>query len=151
MKSLILFFAIIFTFQMNSQYKKPNDPLAHTYSIVARDGKTGEMAVAVQSHWFSVGTAVSWGEAGVGVVATQSFTNKSFGMRGLQLMKEGKSPKEAMNILLSNDDGKEFRQLAILDKQGRVATQSFVNKSFGVRGLDCCNKENLRARLWIYC
>jgi len=57
------------------------DPLAHTFSIVARDPKTGEMAVAVQSHWFSVGTSVSWGEAGVGVVATQSFTNKSFGWR----------------------------------------------------------------------
>ena len=61
------------------------DPLAHTFSIVARDPKTGEMAVAVQSHWFSVGTSVSWGEAGVGVVATQSFTNKSFGLRGLGL------------------------------------------------------------------
>ncbi|HET8803016.1 MAG TPA: DUF1028 domain-containing protein [Aequorivita sp.] len=103
---------------------KPNDPLAHTFSIVARDAKTGEMAVAVQSHWFSVGTGVSWGEAGVGVVATQSFTNKSFGLRGLELLKEGKTPQEALNILLSDDDGRDFRQVAILDKQGRVATHT---------------------------
>lgn len=82
------------------------------------------MAVAVQSHWFSVGTSVSWGEAGVGVVATQSFINKSFGPRGLDLLKQGKSPQEALDILLSDDAGKEFRQVAILDKQGRVATHT---------------------------
>lgn len=108
----------------SAQSQKPSDPLAHTYSIVARDPNTGEMAVAVQSHWFSVGTAVSWGEAGVGVVATQSFTNKSFGLRGLALLKEGKSPQEALDILLSDDEGKEFRQVAILDAQGRVATHT---------------------------
>lgn len=119
--------ALIFTiicFSASAQNQKPSDPLAHTYSIVARDAKTGEMAVAVQSHWFSVGTAVSWGEAGVGVVATQSFTNKSFGLRGLELLKEGKSPQEALDILLSDDEGKEFRQVAILDTKGRVATHT---------------------------
>lgn len=121
---LQIIFITILCFQMHSQTEKPNDPLAHTYSIVARDAKTGEMAVAVQSHWFSVGTAVSWGEPGVGVVATQSFTNKSFGIRGLELLKQGKSPQEAMDILLSDDAGKEFRQVAILDKQGRVATHT---------------------------
>ena len=77
---LVIIMAISVTFNSNSQTVKPNDPLAHTYSIVARDAKTGEMAVAVQSHWFSVGTAVSWADAGVGVVATQSFVNKSFGV-----------------------------------------------------------------------
>jgi uncharacterized Ntn-hydrolase superfamily protein len=110
--------------QISAQNDKPSDPLAHTYSIVARDPNTGEMAVAVQSHWFSVGTGVSWGEAGVGVVATQSFTNKSFGLRGLALLKEGKSPQEALDILLSDDEGREFRQVAILDTQGRVATHT---------------------------
>jgi uncharacterized Ntn-hydrolase superfamily protein len=103
---------------------KPNDPLAHTFSIVARDPNTGEMAVAVQSHWFSVGTTVSWGEAGVGVVATQSFVNKSFGLRGLELLKQGKSPQEALDSLLNDDSGKDFRQVAILDKLGRVATHT---------------------------
>lgn len=109
---------------MDAQSLKPNDPLAHTYSIVARDENTGEMAVAVQSHWFSVGTVVPWGEAGVGVVATQSFTNKSFGIRGLELLKEGKSPQEALDALLKDDDGRDFRQVAILDKKGNVATHT---------------------------
>lgn len=104
--------------------QKPIDPFAHTFSIVARDANTGEMAVAVQSNWFSVGTVVSWGEAGVGVIATQSFVNKSFGIRGLNLLKEGKSPQEALDLLLSDDSGKEFRQVAILDTQGRVATHT---------------------------
>lgn len=124
MKTILSLLAIATIFQMNSQTLKPNDPLAHTFSIVARDAKTGEMAVAVQSHWFSVGTAVSWGEAGVGVVATQSFTNKSFGIRSLDLLKQGKSPQETMDILLSDDEGRDFRQVAILDKQGRVATHT---------------------------
>jgi uncharacterized Ntn-hydrolase superfamily protein len=104
--------------------QKPTDPFAHTFSIVARDANTGEMAVAVQSNWFSVGTVVSWGEAGVGVIATQSFVNKSFGIRGLNLLKDGKSPQEALDLLLSDDSGKEFRQVAILDTQGRVATHT---------------------------
>jgi uncharacterized Ntn-hydrolase superfamily protein len=120
----LLSLAIALTFTGIAQIIKPADPLAHTFSIVARDPKTGEMAVAVQSHWFSVGSVVSWGEAGVGVVATQSFTNKSFGLRGLEFLKQGKSPQEALDILLSDDSGKDFRQVAILDKQGRVATHT---------------------------
>lgn len=107
--------------------QKPADPLAHTFSVVARDVNTGEMAVAVQSHWFSVGSVVSWGEAGVGVVATQSFVNKSFGPRGLDLLKNGKSPQETVDLLLLDDEGKEFRQLAILDRRGRVATHTGKN------------------------
>ncbi|MFX0209211.1 MAG: DUF1028 domain-containing protein [Candidatus Hodarchaeota archaeon] len=100
-----------------------NRPI-HTYSIVARDPKTGEMGVGVQSHWFSVGGLVSWGEAGVGVVATQSFINKSFGLRGLELLKQGKSPQEVLEILLTTDEEKEVRQVALLDKNGRVATHT---------------------------
>jgi uncharacterized Ntn-hydrolase superfamily protein len=80
---------------LNLHSQKPSDPLAHTYSIVARDPDTGEIGVAVQSHWFSVGTAVSWAEAGVGAVATQSFTNVSFGPKGLSLMKSGLNPQKA--------------------------------------------------------
>ncbi len=124
MKYLLFILSLFPISSINAQIMKPNDPLAHTFSIVARDAKTGEMAVAVQSHWFSVGTGVSWGEAGVGVVATQSFTNKSFGIRGLKLLKEGKTPQEAMDILLSDDEGRDFRQVAILDRQGRVATHT---------------------------
>jgi uncharacterized Ntn-hydrolase superfamily protein len=124
MRYFIILIVIVTTFPVIAQPVKPTDPLAHTFSIVARDPNTGEMAVAVQSHWFSVGTGVSWGEAGVGVVATQSFTNKSFGLRGLALLKQGKSPQEALDILLSDDTGKDFRQVAILDKLGRVATHT---------------------------
>ena len=104
--------------------KYRNSPFAHTYSIVARDPKTGEMGVGVQSHYFSVGSIVDWGASGVGVVATQSFVNKSFGLRGLELMKQGKSPEEALDILLSDDDGKNVRQVALLDSQGRVAVHT---------------------------
>lgn len=106
---------------------RPDGPLAHTYSIVARDPATGAMAVGVQSHWFSVGTVVSWGEAGVGVVATQSFVNKSFGIRGLDLLKAGMSPQAALDRLLADDEGRDFRQVAILDAQGRVA--AFTGKT----------------------
>ncbi len=106
----------------NNQAK--SNIFAHTYSIIARDPKTGEMGVGVQSHWFSVGSVVSWGEAGIGVVATQSLVNKSFGLRGLDLLKQGKSPEEAIQILLSDDDGRNVRQVAILDAQGRVATHT---------------------------
>ncbi|MCS7036917.1 MAG: DUF1028 domain-containing protein [Saprospiraceae bacterium] len=100
------------------------EPLAHTFSVVARDSASGEMGVAVQSHWFSVGTVVSWAEAGVGVVATQSFVNKSFGPRGLALMRSGLSAREALDSLLKNDPGRAVRQVALLDAQGRVAVHT---------------------------
>jgi uncharacterized Ntn-hydrolase superfamily protein len=126
MKNLIAFLLTSLSITGFSQSIQPSD-LAHTFSIVARDERTGEMAVAVQSHWFSVGSVVSWGEGGVGVVATQSFVNKSFGLRGLELLKQGKSPQEALDKLLSDDTGKEFRQVAILDTKGRVATHTGKN------------------------
>ena len=99
-------------------------PFAHTYSIVARDAKTGEMGVGVQSHYFSVGSVVSWGESGVGVVATQSLVNVSFGLRGLELLKQGKSPREALDMLLAADERSDVRQVAILDVQGRIAAHT---------------------------
>lgn len=103
------------------------DPLAHTFSIVARDSATGDLGIAVQSHWFSVGAVVSWAEAGVGVVATQSFVNKSFGPRGLALMKNGLSPQAALDSLLADDPGREVRQVALLNTQGQVATHTGKN------------------------
>ena len=80
MKQYLLPFLLLIIHQSNAQFFKKDNGLAHTFSIVARDEKTGEIGVGVQSHWFSVGTSVSWAEAGVGAVATQSFTNKSFGI-----------------------------------------------------------------------
>ena len=95
--------------------------LAHTYSIVARDPETAEMGVAVQSHWFSVGSLVSWAEADVGAIATQSFVNVSFGPRGLELLKQGKTAQQTLKILIDSDEGREVRQLAIIDANGNVA------------------------------
>lgn len=128
MRFLIVVFCCFFWFKGISQHlylKK--EPFAHTYSIVARDTVTGEMGVAVQSHWFSVGSLVTWGKAGIGVVATQSFVNPSFGPRGLALLENGLTPELAVNTLLELDEGREVRQLAILDAQGNVA--AFTGKN----------------------
>ncbi len=92
----------------------------HTYSIVARDPSTGELGVAVQSHWFSVGPIVAWAEAGVGAVATQSFVDPSYGKLGLYLMRAGKSAPDALKSLTAGDEGREVRQVAMIDAQGRV-------------------------------
>jgi len=97
------------------------DAFAHTYSIVARDTVTGEMAVGVQSHWFSVGSIVSWGKAGVGVVATQSFVNPAYGPEGLELMGNGVSAEQALTQLVEKDEGRAFRQIAFLDANGNVS------------------------------
>ena len=126
MKRLFMFL-IILTSLINAQIFKTDSPLAHTYSIVAIDPETGDMGVAVQSHWFSVGTIVSWGEAGVGVIATQSFVNASFGPHGLELLKSGLTAKEVLDKLIPEDEGREFRQLAILDAKGNVA--AFTGKN----------------------
>ena len=101
---------------------KPVIPVrpVHTFSIVARDPATGELGVAVQSHWFSVGPIVPWAEAGVGAVATQSFVDPSYGKNGLELMRAGKSAPDALKELLEKDEGRDVRQVAMIDSQGRV-------------------------------
>jgi uncharacterized Ntn-hydrolase superfamily protein len=96
----------------------------HTYSIVARDSATGEIGVAVQSHWFSVGSVVPWAEAGVGAVATQSFVDPSYGKLGLDLMRAGRSGPDVLRALLGADEGRDVRQVAIIDAQGRVAAHT---------------------------
>jgi uncharacterized Ntn-hydrolase superfamily protein len=95
-----------------------------TYSIVARDPGTGELGVAVQSHWFSVGALVPWAEAGVGAVATQSFVDPSYGPLGLALMKGGRTAPEALAALLAADSGREVRQVGMVDAKGNVATHT---------------------------
>jgi uncharacterized Ntn-hydrolase superfamily protein len=81
----------------------------------------------VQSHWFSVGTSVSWAEAGVGAVATQSFVNKSFGIRGLNLLRNGLTAQQALDSLLATDEGREVRQVGIVDNKGNVAVHTGKN------------------------
>jgi uncharacterized Ntn-hydrolase superfamily protein len=143
----------IFSNSCIAQNKAADEPLAHTYSIVARDAKTGELAVGVQSHWFSVGSVVSWGEAGVGVIATQSFVNKSFGIRGLNLLKQGHTPEEALNLLLSEDEGREVRQVAILSTDGKIAThtgQKCIRYAGHIQGADFSVQANmmLNDKVW---
>ncbi len=94
------------------------DKFVNTYSIVAVDSITGDIGAAVQSHWFSVGCDVIWAEAGVGAVATQSLINPEFGPKGLQLMASGKSVSEVIDILIEEDEGRDYRQVALIDAQG---------------------------------
>lgn len=99
----------------------PPAPLAHTYSIVARDPATGELGVAVQSHYFSVGPIVPWAEAGVGAVATQSLVLVDYGPNGLALMRQGMTARQALDSLVRADAHHQGRQVAMVDARGNVA------------------------------
>jgi uncharacterized Ntn-hydrolase superfamily protein len=103
------------------------DPIVHTFSIVARDPATGQMGVAVQSHYFSVGPVVPWAEAGVGAVATQSLVLIDYGPNGLALMKQGMTAQQALDSLLKADAHNEGRQVAMVDAKGTVATYTGKN------------------------
>ena len=95
-----------------------------TYSIVARDASTGELGVAVQSHWFSVGSVVTWAEAGAGAVATQSFAEPAYGPKGLALMRLGVDAQAALTALVSADELRARRQVAFVDANGAVAVHT---------------------------
>ncbi len=95
-----------------------------TYSIVARDAKTGEFGVAVQSHYFQVGPTVPWALSGVGVVATQSRVNVSYGPLGLEYLRAGYTAEQTLNALTSGDSQPEIRQCAIVDAAGNVAAHT---------------------------
>ena len=115
MKRLLL--AVLFTHAALAQVRPVN-----TFSIVARDPVTGEMGVAVQSHWFAVGQIVPWAEAGVGAVATQSFVDPSYGKLGLDLLRAGKTAPDSLRALLAADASCEVRQVAMIDASGAAAT-----------------------------
>jgi uncharacterized Ntn-hydrolase superfamily protein len=95
-----------------------------TYSIVARDPETGELGVAVQSHWFSVGSVVSWAQPGIGAVATQSIAEPAYGPRLLERLRGGQAPGEALDELLAADQQARFRQVAVVDGGGAVAVHT---------------------------
>ena len=101
----------------------PQRPVS-TYSIVARDPATGELGVAVQSHWFAVGSVVPWAEAGVGAVATQSFIEPSYGPLGLDALRKGVPADTALRELVAKDPHPEVRQVAFVDARGRVAAHT---------------------------
>ncbi len=96
----------------------------HTYSIVARDPQTGQLGVAVQSHYFSVGSIVTWAEAGVGAVATQSLVRVDYGPEGLALMRQGYTADQALRQLVEQDEHREVRQVAMVDSHGNVAVHT---------------------------
>jgi uncharacterized Ntn-hydrolase superfamily protein len=127
MKVISVLFSLLLLTKIGFPQKYEGNPLVHTYSIVAVDSVTGEIGAAVQSHWFSVGSNVIWAEAGVGAVATQSFINPAYGPQGLDLMKRGKSPEEALKILMDADEGKEFRQVAFIDAEGNSIAHTGSN------------------------
>ena len=142
-KKIVIILLITYPLSSIGQTNPYSDQFAHTYSIVAKDANTGEMAVGVQSHWFSVGTLVSWGKSGVGVVATQSFVNPSYGPNGIELMENGVSAEEALKQLTDQDEGRDFRQAAMLDVNGSVnaftgekcieSAGHFVGENFSVQ------------------
>ncbi len=95
-----------------------------TFSIVARDEITGQIGVAVQTHWFAVGAICPWIEAGVGAVATQSMVEISYGPKSLDLLREGRSPREALDKLLAEDKDQGLRQVAVVDNTGMIAVHT---------------------------
>jgi uncharacterized Ntn-hydrolase superfamily protein len=95
-----------------------------TYSLVARDPRTGDLGVAVQSHWFSVGPIVPWARPGVGAVATQSIAEPAYGPRLLDRLAAGEAPRAALDALLAEDAQARFRQVAVIDVRGRVAVHT---------------------------
>jgi uncharacterized Ntn-hydrolase superfamily protein len=120
-----------------------------TYSIIARDPSSGEIGVAVQSRYFSVGTVVPWAEAGVGAVATQSFVDPAYGLLGLALMRQGKGAPEALHTLVEADPGAAYRQVAMIDASGRVAVhtgESCLQEAGHCIGEQVAVQANLMAR-----
>ena len=131
---------------------KPS-PLAHTYSIVARDPATGELGVAVQSHYFSVGPVVPWAEAGVGAVATQSLVLVDYGPLGLDLMRKGHTAKQALDSLLAADTARAGRQVAMVDTKGNVAAftgPSCIPDAGDVQGAQFSCQANLMSNATIW-
>ena len=125
-KKPFFFFLLITVVAVTSASLHGAEPLrpAATYSIVAYDPASGQMGVAVQSHWFSVGSIVTWAEAGTGAVATQSFVEPDYGPLGLQLLRAGKTAPQALAALLLTDKYAAVRQVAMVDHLGNVAAHT---------------------------
>ncbi len=125
----------------------------HTYSIVAVDSVTGQIGVAVQSHWFSVGAIVAWAEPGVGAVATQSFVLPAYGPRGLALMRTGVTAPMALRALLAADADSQVRQVAMIDARGDVASHTGsrnIPAAGGLAGRRYAVQANLMARSTVW-
>jgi uncharacterized Ntn-hydrolase superfamily protein len=124
---IIWFFIITLILIINksdqSQENHQNScPLVSTFSIVGFDPENGDLGIAVQSKFPNVRPIVPWAKAGVGAVATQSFANLDYGIKGLQLIENGATADEALQIILNNDEDRESRQVGIVDAYGNAAT-----------------------------
>jgi uncharacterized Ntn-hydrolase superfamily protein len=117
--SFVALFSFVFAFILSIH---PADPFTSTFSIVAVDLENGDVGVAVQSKFPNVRPVVAWAEAGVGAVATQSFSNVSFGSRGLTMMRNGATASEALKILIETDSGRQTRQVGVVDIRGNSAS-----------------------------
>ena len=100
---------------------KVDDFLVTTFSIVGRDPENGDLGVAVQSKFFAVGAIVPWAKAGVGAVATQSWTNTTYGIKGLELLENGLTAQQTLDRLVADDDGRSQRQVGMIDADGNIA------------------------------
>ncbi|MBE0665375.1 MAG: DUF1028 domain-containing protein, partial [Candidatus Aminicenantes bacterium] len=125
-KRSFFFFFLIAVIASTATSLRGSEPVrpAATYSIVAYDPANGQMGVAVQSHWFSVGSVVTWAEAGTGAVATQSFVEPGYGPLGLQLLRAEKTAPQALAALLLTDKFPGVRQVAMVDRLGNVAVHT---------------------------
>ena len=147
MRIAVKFFTLILSLVWLSA-ETPLRPVS-TYSIVALDEETGQLGVAVQSHWFSVGTVVPWAKAGVGAVATQSIAEPSYGPKGLALMENGVPADEALQSLLAKDPGENFRQVAMVDAQGNVGVHTgsrCISYASHITGKNCSAQANIMAK-----
>lgn len=122
-RTILIILTFLVSGQLIADEGRPLRPV-NTYSIVARDAATGELGVAVQSHWFSVGNGVLWAEPGIGAVATQSFVDPNYGPLGLQLMRAGKTATESLGALLAVDEHANVRQVGMVDANGVVANHT---------------------------
>ena len=147
MRIAVKFFTLILLLAWLSA-ETPVRPVS-TYSIVALDEETGQLGVAVQSHWFSVGTVVPWAKAGVGAVATQSIAEPSYGPKGLTLMEKGVPADEALQSLLAKDPGENVRQVAMVDAQGNVGVHTgsrCISYASHITGKNCSAQANIMAK-----
>ncbi len=113
----VLAFANTESHQPNSEVR---DHLVTTFSIVGRDPENGDLGVAVQSKFFAVGAIVPWAKAGVGAVATQSWTNTTYGSKGLELLESGLTAQQVLDQLVADDEGRSQRQVGIIDASGNA-------------------------------
>lgn len=117
-----------------------------TFSIVGYDPIENEWGIAVQSKFLGVGSVVPWAQAGVGAVATQSYANTAYGPKGLELMAQGKSAQEALDLLLAEDPHREMRQVGLIDRRGNAVTytgKECYNWAGGITGTHFAAQGNI--------